>query len=138
MRIVGLISLVNLLLGLAGLRKALRENRPADIPRIPGLPVDPEKPLSRRHWSEGTELSAPTPMLIVQGIATLGLLVAPRPPVLLARVLGVLGAAMAIGWPIERVWRESLVEPDTEVTPLTVGGFLLSIKLAILGWSVGR
>lgn len=44
----------------------------------------------------------------------------------------------SIGWPVERVWRESLVEPDTEVTPFTLGGFLLSLKMAILGWSTGR
>ena len=45
---------------------------------------------------------------------------------------------MAIGYPLEKVWRDSLVEPDKELTPLTFGGFLLALKMAILGWSVGR
>ena len=45
---------------------------------------------------------------------------------------------MSIGAPLERIWRESLVTPDREVTPLTIGGFLLGLKLAILGWSAGR
>ncbi|MFD4422114.1 hypothetical protein ACFWN7_11505 [Agromyces sp. NPDC058484] len=135
MRILGLVSFVQLLLGIAGLRKALREGRVADVPFIEKRP---KTQIEQRHWSDGTALSAPTPMLIAQGIATLVLLVTPRPPVFFARLLGVLGAIMTIGYPAEKVWRDSLVEPDKQLTPLTLGGFLLALKMAILGWSVGR
>ncbi|HEU0182727.1 MAG TPA: hypothetical protein VFR16_11105 [Agromyces mariniharenae] len=135
MRILGLVSLVQLLLGVAGLRKALREGRVADVPLVEPRP---SAQLRRRHWIDGTALSAPTPMLVIQGIATLVLLVARRPPVFFARLLGVLGAIMTIGSPLERVWRDSLAEPDRELTPITLGGFLLALKMAILGWSVGR
>jgi len=135
MRILGLVSFVQLLLGVAGLKKALRERRVADVPFTEKRP---KKQIEQRHWTDGTALSAPTPMLIVQGIASLVLIVHPRPPRFFARLLGVLGAIMAIGYPLEKVWRDSLVEPDKELTPLTFGGFLLALKMAILGWSVGR
>lgn len=135
MRILGLVSFVQLLLGVAGLRKALREGRVADLP---GVEKRPKKQIQQRHWTDGTALSAPTPMLVVQGIASIVLIVTPRPPVFFARLLGVLGAIMSIGYPLERVWRDSLVEPDKQLTPLTLGGFLLALKMAILGWSVGR
>lgn len=135
MRIVGAVGVAQLVLGILGLRKAYREGLPGDVPGVRIRSVDE---MRRRHWIEGTSLSAPTAMLAVQGAASVALLVAPKPPVLAARVLGVLGAIMSIGYPIERVWRESLVTPDRETTPLTVGGFLLALKLAVLGWSVGR
>ena len=135
MRFVGALGLAQLVLGVLGLRKAYREGRPAELPfgRISSADE-----MRRRHWLEGTALSAPTVMLAVQSVASVALLVSSRPPVLAARVLGVLGALMSIGAPVERIWRESLVTPDREVTPLTIGGFLLGLKLAILGWSAGR
>lgn len=135
LRLVGAIGLVQLVFGVLGFRKAYREGRPADLPGVNVKSVDE---MRARHWIDGTSLSAPTVMLAVQGAASIALLVAPRPPVLAARVLGVLGAMMSIGYPIEKVWRESLVTPDREVTPLTVGGSLLALKMAILGWSAGR
>jgi len=135
MRILGLVSLVQLLLGVAGLRKALREGRVADTPLAEKRKSSQIRQL---HWSDGTALSAPTPMLVGQGIATLILLVTPRPPVFFARLLGTLGAIMTIGYPLEKVWRDSLVEPDRQLTPLTIGGFLLALKMAILGWAAGR
>lgn len=135
MRIVGAIGFAQLLLGLLGLGKAYREGRPGDVPGVRIRSVDE---MRRRHWVEGTSLSASTAMLAVQGAASVALLVAPRPPVLAARILGVLGAIMSIGYPIEKVWRDSLVSPDRQVTPLTAGGFLLALKMAVLGWSVGR
>ncbi|MFE5672141.1 hypothetical protein ACFQ58_11110 [Agromyces sp. NPDC056523] len=134
LRLVGAIGLVQLVLGVLGLRKALREGLAGDVPAYPVRPVDE---MRSRHWLEGTSLSAPTVMLVVQGVASTSLLLAPRPPVLAARVLGVLGAIMSIGYPIERVWRDSLVAPDRTLTPLTLGGFLLALKMAILGWSAG-
>ena len=130
-----MISFIQLLLGCAGLKKGLREGREAELP-VPAKPSN--KPLTERHWLDGTALSAPTAMLIAQGIATVVLIVHPRPPRFFARILGVLGAMMTFGYPLEKVWRDSLVEPDKEVTPLTLGGFLLALKMAMLGWSVGR
>ena len=135
LRLVGAIGLVQLVFGVLGFRKAYREGRPADLPGVNVKSVDE---MRARHWIDGTSLSAPTVMLAVQGAASIALLVAPRPPVLAARIMGVLGAMMSIGYPIEKVWRESLVTPDREVTPLTVGGSLLALKMAILGWSAGR
>lgn len=135
MRLLGVISFIQLLLGFAGLKKGLREGREAELP-WPSKPS--KKPLAERHWLEGTALSAPTAMLIAQGIATVVLIVHPRPPRFFARILGVLGAMMTFGYPVEKVWRDSLVEPDKQVTPLTLGGFLLALKIAMLGWSVGR
>ena len=135
LRLVGAIGLVQLVFGVLGLRKAYREGRPPDLPGGTVASVDE---MRARHWTDGTALSAPTAMLAVQGAASLALLVAPRPPVLAARILGVLGAIMTIGYPIEKVWRDSLVTPDRELTPLTAGGFLLALKMAILGWSAGR
>ena len=135
LRLVGAIGLVQLVFGVLGLRKAYREGRPPDLP---GETVKSVDEMRARHWTDGTALSAPTVMMAVQGAASLALLVAPRPPVLAARILGVLGAIMTIGYPIEKVWRDSLVTPDRELTPLTAGGFLLALKMAILGWSAGR
>lgn len=135
LRLVGAIGLVQLVFGVLGLRKAYREGLPVDLPGVKVRSVDE---MRSRHWIDGTSLSAPTAMLAVQGAASIALLVAPRPPVLAARILGVLGAMMSIGYPIEKVWRDSLVTPDREVTPLTAGGFLLALKMAILGWSAGR
>jgi hypothetical protein len=135
LRLVGAIGLVQLVFGLLGFRKAYQEGRPVDLPGVKVRSVDE---MRSRHWIDGTSLSAPTAMLAVQGAASIALLVAPRPPVLAARILGVLGAMMCIGYPIEKVWRDSLVTPDRGVTPLTAGGFLLALKLAILGWSAGR
>ena len=135
MRLLGVISLLQLLLGIAGLRKGLREGRGAELPP----PAKPStRPLTEGHWLEGTALSAPTAMLIAQGIATVVLIVHPRPPAFFARILGALGAMMTFGYPLEKVWRDSLVEPDKHVTPITLGGFLLALKMAMLGWSVGR
>ncbi len=99
MRILGLVSFVQLLLGVAGLKKALREGRVADVPFAEKRS---KKELQQRHWTDGTALSAPTPMLIIQGIASLVLIVHPRPPIFFARILGVLGAIMAIGYPSRR------------------------------------
>ncbi len=96
MRVLGLVSFVQLLLGVAGLKKALREGRVADVPFAEKRP---KKELQQRHWTDGTALSAPTPMLIIQGIASIILIVRRRPPVFFARLLGVLGAIMAIGYP---------------------------------------
>lgn len=135
MRLVGAIGAAQLVLGVLGLRKAYREGLPGEVPGVRVRSVDE---MRRRHWVEGTSLSAPTAMLVVQGVASTALLVAPKPPVLAARVLGGLGAIMSIGYPIERIWRQSLVEPDRETTPLMIGGFLLALELAILGWSAGR
>jgi hypothetical protein len=135
LRIVGVIGLAQLVFNLLGLKKGYAEGISPDIP---GSPVRSPDEVRRRHWLEGTALSAPTVMLVAQATASLLLLVAPRPPVWAARVLGVLGAVMSVGYPLERVWRESLVEPDRGTTPLTAGGFALALKMAILGWSAGR
>lgn len=135
MRIVGAIGLAQLVFNVLGLRKGYAEGISADVP---GFPVRSPDAVRRRHWIEGTALSAPTVMIVVQGLAVLLLLTRRRPPVAAARTLGVLGAIMSIGYPVERIWRESFVDPDPEVTPLTAGGFLLALKMAILGWSAGR
>jgi hypothetical protein len=135
LRIVGVIGLAQLVFNVLGLRKGYAEGISPDLP---GFAVRSPDEVRRRHWLEGTALSAPTVMLIVQTGAVLLLLTRRRPPVAAARTLGTLGALMSMGYPVERIWRESLVDPDPKVTPLTAGGFILALKMAILGWSAGR
>jgi|GEM_PF-2881774 len=135
MRLVGAIGLAQLVFNLLGLRKGYSEGL---TPDVPGYLVRAPDEVRRRHWVEGTALSAPTVMLVIQAVAVVLLLTRRRPPVAAARTLGVLGALMTMGYPVERIWRESFVDPDPGVTPLTAGGFALALKMAILGWSSGR
>ncbi|MGR0220826.1 hypothetical protein [Agromyces sp. ZXT2-6] len=135
LRIVGAIGLIQLAFNALGLKKGYADGL---SPEVPGYPVRSADEMRRRHWLEGTALSAPTAMMIVQAVAVTLLLVRRRPPVAAARTLGVLGALMSMGYPVERIWRESFVDPDPKVTPLTAGGFVLALAMAILGWSTGR
>ncbi|QKJ18079.1 hypothetical protein [Microbacterium hominis] len=135
MRLLGVVSLVQLVLGVLGLRKALDERL---VPDLPGFAPRRRRDIADRHWAEGTALSAPSFMLVLQAVATLFALFGSRSRLAPARVLGVLGAIMSIGYPIERIWRESLVKPDRDLLPLTLGGFLLALKMAILGFAVRR
>ncbi len=136
MKTLGLVSLLQLLLGVLGLRRALDQQIPPDLPwtatRKPGEVAD-------GHWTEGTALSAPSAMLVVQGVATIVVLFgrgAPRR--FAARVLGVIGAVQVFGYPLERVWRQSFVDRDSDLMPFTAGGFIGALKMAILGFAVGR
>jgi hypothetical protein len=135
LRIVGAIGLVQLVFGLIGLKKGYTEGISPDVP---GFAMRSPDEVRRQHWLMGTAISAPTVMLVVQAVAVLARLTRRRPPVAAARTLSVLGSIQAVGYPIERIWRESLVEPDAKVTPLTAGGFALALKMAVLGWSAGR
>ena len=105
---------------------------------MPGFAPRRKKDISARHWIDGTALSAPSIALAIQALATLFALFGSRDRLTPARTLGVLGAIMSIGYPVERIWRESLVKGDRELLPLTLGGFLLALKMAILGFAVKR
>lgn len=135
MRLLGVVSLVQLALGIAGLRKALHDGL---VPDLPWFALGREKDMPARHWVTGTALSPPSFMLVLQAVATLFALFGDRRRLTPARMLGVLGVLMAMGYPAERIWRDSLVRADRELMPLTVGGFLLALKMAVLGFAVRR
>lgn len=133
MRLLGVVSLVQLMLQLVGLRKALDNGL---VPEVPGFAPRRKKEMAARHWTDGTALSAPSFALVLQAVATLFALFGDRRRLAAARTLGVLGAIMSIGYPLERIWRQSLVDRDRALMPLTLGGFLLALKMAILGFAV--
>lgn len=135
MKTLGLVSLVQLVLGLIGLRRGLDGGL---VPDVPGMKPGKKKDIARRQWVDGTALSAPGVMLVAQGLAGVIVLFGWKPRRLAARVLGVLGAIMVLGYPLERTWRESMVKGDRELLPFTLGGFVLALKMAILGFAVGR
>ena len=136
MKTLALVSLVQLLLGILGLRRAIDRRIPADVP---GIAKRRRSEIADRHWLEGTALSAPSVMLVVQGIATIVVLFGRGDSRrVAARVLGLLGAVQVFGYPLERVWRQSLVDRDGDLMPFTVGGFTGALKMAILGFAVGR
>lgn len=121
-------STAQLGLGLQGLRVALRERVPSDI-RLIRISSDR---LERWQWLTGTGLSAPGIMLVLQTAFTLA--VAFRPSRSAARGLGVLGAIMSIGYPVEVGFTRAVSSPDRVRTPLILGSFVLALALTVLGF----
>lgn len=70
MMALAVVSTAQLALGLIGLRQALREGTTFDVWKLKG---DPGR-IKRDQWVLGTGLSASGVMLILQGVATAGLL----------------------------------------------------------------
>lgn len=135
MRTLGLVSLVQLALNVLGLRRALERKL---VPDLPGSPKRRKKDIAERAWVDGTALSAPAFMLVLQCLAALVALFGRGPGRLAARTLGVLGVMMVFGYPLERVWRESFVAKDKQLLPFTFGGFVVALTMAILGFAVRR
>lgn len=127
MRVLAVTSAVQLGLGLAGLRTALRHRIAYDLHVLRGSPEN----IGREHWLLGTAFSAPGPMLALQGVCTVRLLVRPDPHA--ARALGWLGLGMSFGYPLERAVRQSWRHPDAATTPITAAGAALAVAMAWRG-----
>lgn len=125
------VSGVQLAAGVAGHVVAVRGGRPFDI-AVLGWRGRPER-VARDSWLIGTGLSAPVIMLAAQawGVARL----APGPSDAAARTLGRLGAAMVVGYLVEKEVRRS-VSPDgwnPVTTPIVSVGLTLAVAMAVMG-----
>ncbi len=130
---LALVSAVQLALGVAGLRRALRKRTAYDIGFLRGS----TDTIERDQWITGTNLSAPGVMLVLQAACTAALLRGPSRRA--ARTLGILGAIMTGGYPAERSVRASWRRPDDVVAPLTAAAALLAALMAALGFrTAGR
>lgn len=131
MKVLAAVSLVQLMLQVAGARKAIRDGIAYELPFRQGKPEE----VARDMWTMGSGLSAPWPLLGAQAAGTVLLVARPRP--WLARMLGLLGAAYVSGILGERATRESLRHPDMETTPRMASALALPLAMALLGL-VGR
>jgi hypothetical protein len=124
---LGVISAVQLGLGLLGLRKALRNGTEYDLGFMRGAPAT----MKRDLWFMGTNLSAPAWMLLAQALATILLMTRHRSSA--ARTLGILGVMMSLGYPAEKSVRQAWRHPNRSITALTVVAELLAVSMARLG-----
>lgn len=127
MKALASVSLLELIVQLAGARKALRDRIPYDLPFGQGRPEN----VARDGWTMGSGLSAPAPLLAAHAAATVLLFARPRP--WLRRAAGCLGAVYIPGILLERVTREAFRHPDRQTTPLIASALGLSVAMALLG-----
>jgi hypothetical protein len=127
MRLLAAVSAAQLILGLAGLAKALRSRGSFDIGIMRGSPAT----VARDQWVTGTNLSAPGLMLILQTLGIVGLFTRHR--LAAARSLMVLGIIMSLGYPAEREVRRAWRHRETPTTPLTAAAEVLAVMMVILG-----
>jgi hypothetical protein len=125
---LAVVSTAQLALGLVGLRHAVRTGTSYDLGLLRGS-LDTAR---RDRWLMGSNLSAPGVMLIAQGVSTL-LLLSDRRRQVAARVLGVLGAVMTLGYPAEVSVRHAWRHPDRVVAPLSAAAEALAVTMAVLG-----
>jgi len=121
------VSTAQLALGLVGLRHAVRTGSSYDLGLLRGS-LDTAR---RDRWLMGTNLSAPGTMLVTQGVCTVLLFTGRRR--LAARILGVLGAVMTLGYPAEVSVRRAWRHPDRVVAPLSAAAEALALAMAVLG-----
>lgn len=131
MKVLALVSLIQLILQLIGARKAIRDGIPYDTPIGRGKPEN----VARDMWGMGSGLAAPWHTLAVHAAATALLIARPRPWV--RRAGGWLGAVYIFGILWERISWESFRHPDRE-TPLIASGLALSVAMALLGLAGGK
>lgn len=127
MKVLAAVSLVQLIVQLAGARMAIRDGIPYELPFRQGKPDN----VARDMWTMGSGLSAPWPLLGAHAAAIVLLLARPRRWV--RRVLGLLGAAYVSGMLGERATRESLRHPDRQTTPRIAAVLALPGAMALLG-----
>ena len=127
MKVLASLALVQLIVQLAGARKAIRDGIAYELPFKQGKPEN----VARDMWTMGSGRSAPWPLLGAHAAAIVLLLARPRRWV--RRVLGLLGAAYVLGILGERPARESLRHPDRETTPRLAAVLTLPGALALLG-----
>lgn len=130
-RLLAAISAAQLACGLAGLVVGLRRRYPYEFLWLRGRRAT----VPRDSILMGTALSAPVTMLVAQTAMTVTL--TRRTSERSVRGLGVLGAAMVIGYVGERHVRHRLGPTgwDVEETPLVVAGIGLAAAMAALGLS---
>jgi MGT family glycosyltransferase len=121
------LSTIQLVLGVAGLRRALKERRVCDIGFLRGS----AEAIERQHWLLGTNYSAPGMMLVLQAVCTCALFRGPSRAA--AKTLGILGLVMTGGYPAERSVRASWRGPDDGTALLTAAATLLAALMAIQG-----
>jgi hypothetical protein len=126
-KLLGLISAVQLGLGLLGLRKALHDGTEYDLGFMRGSSAT----MRRDLWFMGTNLSPPAWMLLAQALATVLLMTRRRSRA--AKALGILGAMMSLGYPAEKSVRQAWRHPKRSMTALTVVAELLAVSMAWLG-----
>jgi hypothetical protein len=125
------VSAAQLTVGVAGLAVAVRRRRAYDFLFV--LRGNPER-VARDALSMGTALSAPLPMLVLQGVATLRLRRnMPGPDRVM---LGLLGGAMTGGYLGEALVRARLrpAHWDRVESPIAVIGVGLAATMAALAW----
>jgi hypothetical protein len=130
MMALAVVSTAQLAFGLIGLRQALREGTTYAVWK---LKWDPGR-IKRDQWVLGTGLSASGVMLILQGVATAGLLSRRRRRAA-AKTLGVLGAVMCGGYPVEKSIRQAWQgnSPGRSIMPLTAAATGRAAVMAELG-----
>lgn len=132
MRVLGVISVLELVVQLLGARKAIRERIPYDLPFAQGKPEN----VSRDMWTMGSGLAAPWPTLAEHAAGTVLLFVRPR--IWVARVMGGLGIVYVLGYLGERVVRESFRRPNGVTTALSAIAMCLAGAMAVLGFTARR
>lgn len=122
-------STLQLAVGLLGLRTALARRHAYEFLWLRGNPEH----VARDALTMGTALSAPGPMMVLQG--ALIVTAATRGDRRAATVLGGLGAVMVAGYLGERLVRCRLTREgwDPLESPLAVAGIGLSAAMAVLG-----
>lgn len=127
MKFLGVISAVQLGLGILGLRKALHDGTEYDLGFMRGSPAT----IRRDLWFMGTNLSPPAWMLLAQTLATVLLMTRHRSSA--AQMLGILGVMMSLGYPAEKSVRQAWRHPTRSITALTVVAELLAVSMAGIG-----
>jgi hypothetical protein len=125
------VSAAQLGAGVAGLVVAVRRRRAYDFLGWRGR----DDRVARDALSMGTALSAPMPMLVIQGVATYRLRRGMPGPDRV--VLGLLGGAMTVGYLGESLVRTRLrrVHWDRVESPVAVVGLGLASTMAVLARS---
>jgi hypothetical protein len=125
--VLAMASTLQLLVSLVGLRKAMKEKIPYDMRFMKGSAGH----IVRDQFLLGGALSPPTTMMVAQAVGTAWLFKNPGPAP--SRLLGVLGLLMSVGFPMERLFTESLRSPSRSTTSMIAGGESMAILMAVLG-----
>jgi hypothetical protein len=128
-RLLAACSVVQLAAGGVGLAVACKRHLAYDVPLLHGRPDR----VTRDALLLGTALSAPTPMLVAQGCATVRVLQGANGPERL--VLRGLGVTMIFGYLGEALVRRRLhpSQWDPVESTVAVAGLALAAAMAILG-----